>query len=150
LVFQFRQPPLRGARRFWQFQQFQELLPVAPLEHVCPGDLGFPIVDALLPGLEFGRVGIGINAPRQKLEVHGGLIVQSGVVANNAYSRDFLAGMPAGTLFSAPWDKFIYFYFRTHDGRVLHPERIWSDKATDIAVLKVSASDLAVYEHALG
>ncbi|MEX1230986.1 MAG: trypsin-like peptidase domain-containing protein [Planctomycetaceae bacterium] len=29
-----------------------------------------------------------------------------------------------------------------HDGRVLHPTRIWSDKATDLAVLKVEADGL--------
>ncbi len=30
-----------------------------------------------------------------------------------------------------------------HDGRVLQPERVWSDRATDIAILKVTADNLA-------
>jgi serine protease Do len=29
-----------------------------------------------------------------------------------------------------------------HDGRELHPDRVWSDKATDIAVLKITATDV--------
>jgi serine protease Do len=29
-----------------------------------------------------------------------------------------------------------------HDGREVQPERVWSDKATDIAILKISAPDL--------
>lgn len=29
-----------------------------------------------------------------------------------------------------------------HDGRVIHPEQIWSDTATDVAVLKVTADNL--------
>jgi serine protease Do len=30
-----------------------------------------------------------------------------------------------------------------HDGRVLHPERVWNDKATDVAVMRVTGADLA-------
>ena len=30
-----------------------------------------------------------------------------------------------------------------HDGRVIHPERIWADPATDVAVMKVNASNLS-------
>jgi hypothetical protein len=67
-----------------------------------------------------GGVGIGINQPRQKLEVSGGHIVQSSAVASNDYAKRFLAGMPAGTLLiGGPWSDWLYFYFKSHDGRLL-------------------------------
>lgn len=63
----------------------------------------------------------------------------SGVIVESAKAKGFFVVTNRHVVEGAPLENLS---IQLHDGRVIHPTQVWTDKATDVAVMKVVANNL--------
>lgn len=78
-------------------------------------DMGWGAISSVVFPIQ-NSVGVGTTDPKGRLQVHGGILSQSGHVANGTAAKQFLNTMPNSTWFAAPWLGALYLYFRNELG----------------------------------
>lgn len=82
---------------------------------------------------------VHIQSERKKAK--GGIVEEtgSGVIVESHKAKGFFVVTNSHVVSSATLSNIS---IHLHDGRVLHPTQIWSDEKTDVAIMKVSPTDL--------